>query len=145
MELVKVGPREYYVENGIYTPVIKESSYEKEGGTYRLEGNYLIPNLELIIKEERPLGKYGRIRQTYLKEHNKSLYNSLSIQGKLMTHLADINEQANTRLDTMMKQMMETYGITEELKANDQMKWIREVNNIRAMCEEVIYKEMIYV
>jgi hypothetical protein len=62
-----------------------------------------------------------------------------------MTHLADINEQANTRLNTMMKQLMETYGITEELKANDQMKWIREVNNIRAMCEEVIYKEMIYV
>jgi len=93
----------------------------------------------------KPIGKYGRIRQTYLKEHNKGFYNSLSIQGKLMTHLADINEQANTRLDTMMKQMMETYGITEELKANDQMKWIREVNNIRAMCEEVIYKEMIYV
>ena len=146
MKKVTLGEKEYYVENGIYTPVAKESSFEKEGGTYRLEGEgeYLIPNLELTMNE-KPIGKYGSLRRKHLMENNMILYESLSIQGQLHQHLVDINEQANKRMEIMTKKLMEQYGVTEELKAEDQMKWIQEVNNIRAMAEEVILREMIYV
>ncbi|WP_339197179.1 TnpV protein [Aeribacillus pallidus] len=94
---------------------------------------------------EKPIGKYGSLRRKHLMENNMILYESLSIQGQLHQHLVDINEQANKRMEIMTKKLMEQYGVTEELKAEDQMKWIQEVNNIRAMAEEVILREMIYV
>ncbi|WP_423243672.1 TnpV protein [Alkalibaculum bacchi] len=100
--------------------------------------------MELETTEAKPIGKYGSLRLMYLMKNNKVLYNSLSIQGKLQQHLVEINERANERLEKTIKQMMETYEVTENLKENNQMEWVRQVNNIKAMCEEVIYEEMIY-
>lgn len=94
---------------------------------------------------ENSVGKYGRLRKTYLMEHKAAEFNALAMQGELWAYLADVNEQAIERLHTMMNQMMKNYGVTEELKEKDQMEWVRQVNNIKSMCEEVIYQEFIYV
>jgi hypothetical protein len=91
------------------------------------------------------IGKYGSLRKTYLMEHKPAEFNALSMHGELWTYLADVNEQAIERLHTMMNQMMKNYGVTEELKEKDQLEWVRQVNNIKAMCEEIIYEEFVYV
>jgi hypothetical protein len=93
---------------------------------------------------ESSIGKYGRLRKTYLMEHKPAQFKSLEMQGELLTYLADVNDQAIERLLTMTDQMMKNYGVTKELKRKDQMEWVRQVNNIKSMCEEVIYQEFIY-
>jgi hypothetical protein len=93
---------------------------------------------------ESSIGKYGRLRKTYLMEHKPAQFNALEMQGELWTYLADVNEQVIERLLTMTDQMMKNYGVTEELKRKDQMEWVRQVNNIKSMCEEVICQEFIY-
>ena len=107
-------------------------------------GDYFIPDLELP-EEPRPSGKWGRMRREYLKEHKPIQYNCLLLSGKLWTYLADLNEQAQDRLDRMIDQMMVSEGITEALKASDPMEWVQHMNNIRARAEETVREELIFV
>ena len=115
----------------------------ENGIDYVLVGDYYIPQLELP-KEDRPLGRWGRLRKTYLRDHRPVLYNQLILTGKLWTHLADLNEQAEERLDRIIDQMVQAEGVTEELKARDQMEWVRQMNSIRHRAEEIIQTELIY-
>ena len=121
------------------------SLFEEMGGTYTLgtDGIYY-PNLSLPEDEEPRYGKYGRMRRTYLREHHEGLYTGLLLSGKLNAHLNEIDETARTRMDLLTKQMAAAQGITEELKAKDQMAWVGAMNNIRSAAEEIIYSELIY-
>ena len=107
-------------------------------------GDYYIPDLELP-QETRPIGKWGRMHREYLREHKPIQYNCLLLSGELWTYLADLNEQAQDRLERMIDQMKATEGVTEELKAADPMAWVGAMNNIRARAEEVIREELIFV
>ena len=112
--------------------------------TYRTNGDYLIPNLTLTEQERQPLGKYGRMRKNYLKEHRPVLWNSLLLSEKLYPHLREIDEAANRRLELMMSELMKAAGVTEALKASDPMKWAGLMNELKAQAEEVILNELIY-
>ena len=116
----------------------------EKGIEYILVGDYYIPALKLT-EETRPIGKYGSLHREYLKECHPARYSSLILTGELWTYLAELNEQAYNRLDTIMEQMKATEGVTEELKANNQMEWVRCLNSIRSRAEEIIYAEMVYV
>ena len=106
-------------------------------------GDYFIPDLELP-QESRPIGRWGRMRREYLREYKPIQYNCLLLSGKLWTYLADLNEQAQDRLDRIIEQMKTAEGITEDLKANDPMAWVGAMNNIRNRAEEIILQELIY-
>ena len=106
-------------------------------------GDYFIPDLELP-QESRPIGRWGRMRREYLKEHKPIQYNCLLLSGELWIYLADLNEQAQDRLDRIIEQMKAPEGITEDLKANDPMAWVGTMNNIRNRAEEIILQELIY-
>ena len=107
-------------------------------------GDYYIPDLELP-RESRPIGKWGRMHRDYLREYKPIQYNCLLLSGKLWTYLADLNEQAQDRLERMIAQMKIAEGVTEELKAADPMAWVGVMNNIRASAEEIIREELIFV
>ena len=113
--------------------------------TYTRCGDYYIPDLKLSEQPEAPIGKYGRMRQRYLKEHRPSLYSSLILSEKLYPHLLEIDRAAHERMDAMLPRMMEAAGVTEELKARDQLTWVGAMNSIRNRAEEVIRSEMIFV
>ena len=113
------------------------------GIDYILVGDYYIPDLKLP-EEHRPIGKYGRMHREYLREAHPARLNTLTLTGELWTYLADLNEQAQERLDTIMEQMKAAEGITEELKAHEQIAWVRAVNNIRNRVEEIILSELVY-
>ena len=115
----------------------------KDGLEYIRSGDYFIPNLTLP-EETRPIGKWGRMHREYLKEHKPIQYNCLLLSGKLWTYLADLNEQAQDRLERIIDQMKTAEGVTEELKAADPMAWVGAMNNIRARAEEIILQELIY-
>ena len=106
-------------------------------------GDYYIPDLTLP-EETRPIGKWGRMHREYLKEHKPIQYNCLLLSGKLWTYLADLNEQAQDRLDRIIEQMKTAEGITEDLKASDPMAWVGAMNNVRNRAEEIILQELIY-
>ena len=110
---------------------------------YVLVGDYYIPYRKLP-HEERPIGKYGRMHREYLKEHNPMMFNDLILEGQLWTYLADLNEQAQERLSLSVEQMKVSEGVTEELKASDQMAWVRAMNSICTRAEEVVLKEIVY-
>lgn len=115
--------------------------------TYIKVGDYYIPNLVLDPEPEesaRDIGKYGRMRLTYLKQHRRKLYRELVSTGKLQAHLLDINDTANDWLDRMMPQMAKAAGATEELKARDQLAWVGLMNNCKARVEEIIRADLIY-
>ena len=117
---------------------------KKMGGTYTLgaDGIYY-PNL--VSKDEEPhYGKYGRMRRQYLKEHRPAIYSLCMLEDKLTEHLNAVDDEAQERMDILVLQMMKKQGITEELKARDQMAWIGAVNNIRNAAEEIVLKELIY-
>lgn len=114
------------------------------GIDYVLAGDYYIPMLTLP-EERRPIGRWGRMHQNYLKEFRPGYYSSLLLSGKLWAYLADLNEQAQERLDTITAQMMAVEGVTEGLKRTSQVDWVRAVNSIRNRAEEIILHEMIYV
>ena len=111
---------------------------------YIRAGDYFIPDLELP-EETRPMGKWGRMRREYLKEHKPIQYNCLLLSGELWTYLADLNEQAQDRLERVIKQMKAAEGITETLKASDPMAWVQRMNNICARAEAIIREELIFV
>ena len=110
---------------------------------YVLAGDYYIPDLKLT-NEERPIGKYGRMHREYLKEHNPMRFNDLVLEGQLWSYLADLNEQAQERLSLIVEQMKVAEGVTEELKAADQMAWIRAMNSIHNRAEEIVLEEIVY-
>ena len=112
--------------------------------TYTRCGDYYIPDLKLSEQPEAPIGKYGRMRQRYLKEHRPGLYSSLILSEMLYPHLLEIDRAARERMDAMLPRMMEAAGVTEELKACDQLAWVGAMNSIRSRAEEIILSEMIF-
>ena len=117
---------------------------EKKGMSYTLHGDYYLP--DLVLNEEEPTyGKYGMLRKQFLKEHRSARYQYLLLTGKLNEHLNQTDQEAREQVETLMEQMTEKQGVTEELKAQDQMKWVRLMNNIKASAEEIILKNMVYV
>ena len=112
--------------------------------TYTRYGDYYIPDLKLSEQPEAPIGKYGRMRQRYLKEHRPSLYSSLILSEKLYPHLLEIDRAACERMDAMLPRMMEAAGVTEELKARDPMRWVGLMNMLKAQVEEVVLSELVF-
>ena len=112
--------------------------------TYTRSGDYLIPELNLTAQPQAPLGKYGRMRKNYLKEHRPVLWSSLLLSEKLYPHLREIDETANRRLEQMMPELMQSAGVTESLKASDPMKWVGLMNSLKAQAEEIILNELVY-
>lgn len=110
---------------------------------YTLAGDYYIPNLELP-QESRPIGKWSRMHRRYLETHHPIRFNQLILSGTLWTYLADLNEQTQTRMDTLIAQMKTAEGVTESLKAADLMAWVHRMNCIRARAEEIVREEIIY-
>ena len=121
---------------------MEKSTFEQMGGTYRQEGNYLLPNL--TVPERVSIGIWGQRRRQYLRGHRKALYNALLLSGKLDNHLADINQQAEDVFSQLVKQMAEQESITEQLKADSQMEWVGRMNNIRSAVEEIVNTEIIF-
>ena len=121
------------------------SLFEEMGGTYTLgaDGMYY-PNLELPEEETPRYGKYGRMRHTYLREHKKVYYTTLLFDGKLVAHLNEIDDVANAQMEQIIKQMAKSQGITDALKAQDQLAWVGAMNDIRSAAEEVVLSELIY-
>ena len=115
----------------------------ENGIGYTLVGDYYIPDLQLP-EESRPIGIWGRMHKAYLEQCHPAQYNDLILTGKLWTYLSDLNEQAQNRLDCIIAHMKEVEGITEELKSQDQMAWVRAMNSIRSHAEEIILRELIY-
>jgi hypothetical protein len=111
---------------------------------YRMNGDYLIPDLSLSETTEMPLGKYGRMRKTYLKEHRPVLFSNLLLTEQLYPHLREIDREAQNRLETMMPRLMQAAGITEKMKAENPMQWVGLMNNCKAQAEETILTELIY-
>ena len=115
------------------------------GGTYCQEGDYFIPNLVLPDDGNYQIGKYGRMRRSYLKEHRKILYTYYVMEGTLFEHLSDIDQACNERMETIVSAMAKQEGVTEALKAADQMEWVRRMNSIRNRAEEIILREVVFV
>ena len=111
--------------------------------TYTLVGDYYIPNIALP-EENRPIGRWGRMHRDYLEKHHPIRFNDLVLSGQLWTYLADLNEQAQERFSLIIEQMKVSEGVTEELKAANQMAWVGAMNSIRNRAEEIILREMIY-
>ena len=106
-------------------------------------GDYYLPDIRLP-EETRPIGRWGRMHRDYIKEHRPILFNDLCLSGELWTYLADLNEQAQSRLELIVEQMKAAEGVTEELKAANQLAWVGAMNSIRNRAEEIILREMIY-
>ena len=112
--------------------------------TYIQNGDYLIPDLRLSEQPMKPLGKYGRMRKAYLKEHRPLIYNQLLLTEKLYPHLIEIDETAQSRLEQMMPQLAKDAGATEQLKASDPMRWVGLMNTCKAQAEEILMAELIH-
>lgn len=120
-----------------------ENKKNINGMDYVLAGDYYIPDLKRP-NEERHIGKYGRMHREHLKEYNPMMFNDLVLDGQLWTYLADLNEQAQNRLQLIIRQMQEAESVTDELKENDQMAWIKAMNSIHNRAEEIVLREMVY-
>lgn len=112
--------------------------------TYIKCGDYYIPDLVLPREEKRPIGKYGRMRRRYLKNHRPVVYSNLLLSGKLEQHLFEIDQSCTERLELIMKQMAEREGVTETLKAKDQMAWVVQMNSIQNRAEEIVLSELVF-
>lgn len=121
-----------------------QSFFEQNGGAYTQVGNVLLPNLVLEEGEQRPIGKYGRMRKRFLKEHHPVLYSKLLLSGKLYQHLLEIDKACEERVALLVLQMARSEGVSEALKASDQMAWIARMNSIRNRAEEIVNSELIY-
>ena len=118
--------------------------FEEMGGTYTQVGDYLLPNLKLSVEEQQPIGVWGQRHRRYLREHRRATYATLLTSGKLNSYLADIDRQAAGMFLRLVKKMAETEGVTEKLKADNQMEWVRRMNNIRSRMMEIVNSELIY-
>ena len=124
---------------------MKKHIYDENNGLwYELIGDYYIPVLILSSVEQRSIGKWGRMHREYLEQRHPIRFNDLVLSGQLWTYLADLNEQAQSRLELIIEQMKAAEGVTEELKAADQMVWVGAMNSIRNRAEEIILREIIY-
>ena len=124
--------------------IYMKSIFEQMGGTYRQAGDYLIPNLALPDEPEYQIGKYGRMRRSYLKEHRKILYNNYVLEGTLFKHLSEIDQACNERMENIVSAMAKQEGVTEALKAANQIEWVCHMNSIRNRAEEIILTELVY-
>ena len=115
--------------------------FEEMGGTYRQVGDYFIPNITLPDDGEYQIGKYGRMRRSYLKEYRKILYNNYVLEGTLSKHLAEIDQACNERIENIVSAMAKQEGVTEAFKAADQIEWVRRMNSIRNRAEEIVLHE----
>ena len=118
--------------------------FKEMGGTYRQVGDYFIPNITLPDDGEYKIGKYGRMRRNYLKEYRKILYNNYVLEGTLFKHLAEIDQVCNERIENIVSAMAKQEGVTEALKAADQIEWVRRMNSIRNRAEEIVLHELVY-
>ena len=131
-------------------PNLKEGDYAmkdkiiKNGIEYVRQGDYYIPNLALPEETEYQIGKYGSLRRTFLKEHHNWFYSTMLMQGTLLKHLAEIDETCHSTLKDMMSKMAEQEGVTEQLKATDQMTWVQKMNSIKHRAEDFIMREYVY-
>lgn len=124
---------------------MEKSLFEQMGGTYTQVGDYLIPNLRLPEQQGQPIGVWGHRHVRYLKQHHKIIYMNLLTSGKLNDYLVDIENQAENLFLQLVKQLAESEDITEELKAKDQMEWVRRMNNIRNIAAEIINHELMLI
>ena len=118
--------------------------FEEMGGTYRQVGDYFTPSITLPDDGEYQIGKYGRMRRSYLKEYRKILYNNYVLKGTLFKHLAEIDQTCNERIENIVSAMAKQEGVTEALKAADQIEWVRRMNSIRNCAEEIVLHELVY-
>ena len=123
---------------------MKKTIFEEMGGTYIRHGDYHIPCLTLPEEEQRFIGVWGQRHKRYLKEHKEAVYITLLTSGRLNSYLADIEEQAQERFERIVEQMKQAHGITERLKAENQMEWVARMNNLQSCAREIVDKEMIY-
>lgn len=122
-----------------------KSIFEQSGGTYTMQGDYRLPNLTVPAEDERPVGVWGQRRLNYLKHHRKVLFYNLLTSSKLHSHLADVEEEAQILFSRLVKEYAEKEGVTEQLKATDQMAWVRRMNNIRERVMETVYSDVVFV
>ncbi len=118
--------------------------FEQMGGTYTMQGDYRLPDLTLPTEEERPTGVWGQRRLRYLKQHHKILYCNLLTSGKLHSHLADVEEEAQSLFLRLVKEYAEREGLTEQLKAENPTEWVQKMNNIRSRAAETVYADLIF-
>ena len=123
---------------------MNKTIFEQMGGTYTMQGDYCLPDLTLPTEEERPIGVWGQRRLRYLKQHHKILYYNLLTSGKLRSHLADVEEEAQSLFLRLVKEYAEREGVTEQLKAENPMEWVRKLNNIRNQIMGIVINELIY-
>ena len=123
---------------------MQKSIFEQCGGTYTQVGDYLLPDLIIDETEQQPIGKYGRMRKRYLKEHRPVLFTNLLLSGKLDQRLAEIDRACIERMDLLTRQTADREGVTEALKAVDQLEWLRRMNNIQNRAEEIVMNELVY-
>lgn len=121
-----------------------KSLFEEMGGRYERQGDYLIPCLTLPAEEEQPIGIWGERHLRYLKKYRKGTYINLLTSGRLNAYLAEINKQAQERFDRLIEGMKQAQGITEQLKAENQLEWVQRLNNIRVCAREIVEKEIIF-
>ena len=119
--------------------------FEQMGGTYTIQGDYYLPDLTVLPKEKHPIGVWAHRRRQYLKQHHKILYCNLLTSGKLHSHLADVEEEAQTLFLRLVKEYAEREGVTEQFKAENPMEWVCRMNNIRERVNEVVNAEMIFI
>ena len=123
---------------------MQKTSFEQNGGTYRTVGDYRIPNITLPSEASKPLGIWGLKRKDYLMNHKRVQFNIMLMTGTLWTHLAEVGEQASDMFFRLVEQMKVNEGITEQLKAENQMEWVTCTNNIEARVREIVYHELIF-
>ena len=123
---------------------MKKTLYEQTGGTYTMQGDYFLSDLTLPPEEERPIGVWAHRRLRYLKQHHKILYYNLLTSGKLQSHLADVEEEAQTLFLRLLKQYAEREGVTEQLKEENPMEWVQKMNNIRNRVAETVCADLIF-
>lgn len=124
---------------------MEKSLFEQKGGTYTQVGDYMLPNLTLSEEEQKPIGIWGQRHARYLKQNYKVLYMSLLTSGKLNNYLSNIDQQAEDMFIRLVKEMAEKQGISEQLKARDQMMWVGRMNAVRNAAMEIVNKELIYI
>mgnify|MGYP002551424738 CR=1 FL=1 len=123
---------------------MEKSLFEQMGGTYTQQGDYILPNLTLSAEEKQSIGIWGQRHARYLKQHHKILYYNLLTSGKLNAHLTEIDRQAEGLFFRLVNQMAEREGVTEQLKAQNQMEWVGRMNNIRNRVSEIVYAKIIF-
>jgi hypothetical protein len=118
--------------------------FEQIGGTYVQKDGYLYPNIVIPEEDMQPIGKYGRMRKRYLKEHRPVVYSQLIVSGNLFSHLREIDSTCNARMEQVVKQMAKAENVTESLKAENQLEWVARMNGIQNRAEEIVLQELIY-